>query len=305
MSHDFWREHAGLKRLLTSPVNLLYRLAPRLGLSVAFLARNRYWPNLRAPRNLDEKIQWIKLYHRDPLYPVCGDKFAMRRYVEERGYAAHLVPLLWAGEAAGDIPFPTLPQRFVLKASHGCGYNILCRDKTGLDIPDAIRKLQRWQKQRYLECYGEWFYGVLPVMLLAEAFVECDGVHTTPHDYKVMCFDGQPRLVQVDVGRFDEDHYRCMYDLDWNMVEHDVDFPVDDTHGVSRPQPLAEILACAAALSAPFPFARVDFYVSGNDWYVGEITLTHGSGFNRSTPRPVLEQWGSWVPLPVREGAAQ
>lgn len=49
-----------------------------------------------------------------------------------------------------DIPFDALPQRFVIKVTHGSTFNIICTDKSRLDRQDTIKKCNKWLKAKFL-----------------------------------------------------------------------------------------------------------------------------------------------------------
>ena len=105
---------------------LLAPVSDRAFTTVQFLYRYRTWPRLEQPVTLNEKIQWIKLNNRDPLLTRCVDKYEVRDYIAERVDPAVLIPLLGVYERADEVPFDALPDRFVLKATHGSGWNLIC-----------------------------------------------------------------------------------------------------------------------------------------------------------------------------------
>src|SRR5690625_504758 len=92
--------------------------------------------NLKDTERYNEKIQWYKLYYRDPLMTQCADKYRVREYVTSKGLENILVPLYEAYDDVKDIDIDTLPDKFVLKTNNGSGShtNILCDDKSNFDI---------------------------------------------------------------------------------------------------------------------------------------------------------------------------
>ena len=95
--------------------------------------------NYRNPIDINEKMMWLTRYWRDPIKTRCADKFLVREYVKENGFSDILIPLIGVWENANDINFDLLPQQFVLKCNHGSGYNIICLDKSELDIENTRR----------------------------------------------------------------------------------------------------------------------------------------------------------------------
>ena len=80
-------------------------------------------------------MQWLKLnyYPFNDTVVKCADKYAVREYIEKKGYSDLLVPLVDHWEDAREIEWDKLPDKFVLKCNHGCAYNILCDDKNNFD----------------------------------------------------------------------------------------------------------------------------------------------------------------------------
>ena len=148
------------KNIILTPFNILYKISPKLDLKILFRLKLGYKLNLKNPRTYNEKLQWIKLYDKNPLMPKCCDKYAVREYIEEKGYGSILNNLIWEGFNPEDIPFDDLPDKFVLKVTHGSTFNIICQDKSKLDREDVIKNCKKWLKAKFLPCYGEWFYGI-------------------------------------------------------------------------------------------------------------------------------------------------
>ena len=283
------------KSVILTPFNLLYRVSPRLDLEILFRMKTGYPLNLDDPRTYNEKLQWIKLYDRNPLMPKCCDKYAVREYVEGQGRGALLNPLIWEGFDPEDIPFDSLPPKCAIKVTHGSTFNILCTDTSKLNRQDAVLKCRKWLKARFLPCYGEWFYGQERPRVVVEDFIEsADGGDLK--DYKVYCFNGEPRLVAVHSDRFGA-HKKDLYDIDWNfLADKYIGFP---STGKPIPKPAVwdEVLDHARALSRPFKHARVDFYIVGDRVVFGEITFAPGSGFDRFSSRDFDLEMGSWLDL--------
>jgi len=92
------------------------------------------WPNFEHPRDLNEKINWIKFYGDTSQWARLADKYAVREYVKEKVDEDVLVPLIGRWESVEEIDFNALPNQFVMKTNNGSGDVVVCHDKSRLDI---------------------------------------------------------------------------------------------------------------------------------------------------------------------------
>lgn len=255
-------------------------------------------PDLENPVSLREKIQWMKLHYNNPLYAKCADKYLVREYIEQKGHGAILNELLGVYGNANDIDFDSLPERFVIKATHGCGWNLICKDKEALreEWPLRVEIMNHWLRQDY-SLYGrELHYTYITPRLVVEKFLENeDGSDIA--DYKIFCFDGEPKLIEVIYSRYGEDKRNFHYP-DWSLSE--IKFPhipnklpIDE-----KPEKLDEMLEIAKELSAGFPLVRVDLYQVRGKIYFGEFTFTSGNGLSDYEPADALVTMGNWMTLP-------
>ena len=203
--------------------------------------------------------------------------------------------LIWSGFDPADIPFESLPEKYVIKVTHGSTFNILVTDNSRLDRAATTETLKKWLKAKFIPCYGEWFYGVEKPRIIVEKFIADDGRELV--DYKVHCFNGEPKMVHAHSGRF-RDHRNDMYDTQWNYIQDKI-FTFENTgKAMPKPECLDELLECARILSKPFLHVRVDFYIARGKLIFGELTFANGSGFNRILPYSFDEEIGSWLKLP-------
>ena len=291
--------NALIKNVLLTPFNLLYRVSPELNARLLFRLKVGQRLRLDAPKTYNEKLQWIKLYDHNPLMPLCVDKFTVRKYVEEKGLGRLLNQLLWEGEDPGTIPYDDLPDRFVIKVTHGSSFNIICRDKAKLDRQATARKLRHWLKAKYLPCYGEWFYGQVKPRIIVEKLLSNHAGTDALADYKIYCFNGVPRYISVDSGRQTGRHTKNIYDTDWKLQQGwEMAYPSD---GIAAPPPpcLNALLEYARVLSEDFLHARVDFYVTDDGPVFGEITFANSAGFGRVRPEAFALKMGAYLKLPI------
>jgi hypothetical protein len=277
-------------------MNLLYRINPVLEIKILFFLKNGYRLNLNTPVTFNEKLQWIKFFDKNPRLTTCSDKYAVRDYVKECGCEEILNHLLWEGNKAEEIPFQSLPNQFVIKVTHGSGFNIICKDKSKLGKKKVIKQLNHWLMEKYIPCYGECFYGIVKPRIIIEDYLgDADG--NCPMDYKLLCFHGEPRLIQVHTGRFAE-HKMKLYDVQWKEKDNcRMKYTNDPKLVFDKPQELQSLIEYAKILSKPFHFARVDFYIIKGKIYFGEITFTDGAGFDKIHPYSFDMELGSYMKL--------
>lgn len=285
-----------VKNIILTPLNLLYRINPKITLEILFYFKTGYSLNLKNPITYTEKLQWIKLFYKNDLLPKCVDKYEVRQYIRNLGCEDILTKLIWQGYNPNDIPFNDLPQKFVIKVTHGQGFNIICRDKEQINIPQTINKLNRWLKTKYLPCYGEWFYGVVKPRIIIEEYLD-DNKNETPIDYKVYCFNGSPKFVIVHLDRF-KNHKSILYDIQWNAITNVSAKYLNSNLSIEKPKELNQMLEYAKRLSGEFLHVRVDFYIVNSKIYFGELTFINGAGFNNFNPREFDIMVGSWIDLP-------
>ncbi|WP_306591695.1 ATP-grasp fold amidoligase family protein [Geothrix sp. 21YS21S-4] len=256
--------------------------------------------DLGAPRNFNEKLQWLKLYWRHPLVPVCADKARMKGYAADRGFP-HLVPqTLGVYGDVRDIPWAELPDRFVLKCTHGCGFNILCPDKSRLDVAEAARKLRRWLKTDYSLVAAELHYAEIPPRILCEEYLT-DGSGPRPIDYKVYCFGGKPHCILACADRGEAGEARFdFYDAGWTARLPYCDPSISLGRDLPAPASLPEMLAACEALAQPFPFVRMDFYDIGGRARLGEMTFTPMGCAETGYTEQALDALGRLLELPAK-----
>ena len=250
--------------------------------------------NLQNPQTFNEKIQWLKLYDSTPIKTMLADKYLVREWVNEKIGEEYLIPLLGVWDKFDDIDFDKLPEKFVLKANHGCGWNIIVKDKNNFNINDAKKKFDVWMNTNYAFKNGlELHYKNIAPKIIAEKYIENDEGLL---DYKFLCFNGKVKYVWVDTDRFTA-HKRDIFDLDWNHLPFTIKFPnAKKTPG--KPKRLKEMIELATELSKGFAHVRVDFYEVDSKIYFGEVTFTSGSGIEKFCPEEYDLKLGQMIELP-------
>lgn len=260
--------------------------------------------NVKKPTTFNEKLQWLKLYYHKPEFTVMVDKYAAKKYVAERIGEEHIIPLLGVWDKPEDIDFEKLPNQFVLKCNHTSGIGlIICKDKSQLDIEAAINELNRGLKDDYYKINREWPYKDVPRKILAEEYKE-DESGFELKDYKLYCFNGEPKYCQVDFGKSEgvtrQDFTRNFYDVNWNLIDVQYNHPNDPNRVIPKPSKFDEMKELARKLSKGEPFMRVDFYNVGEQILFSEITFYPIAAFGWFKPAEWDRKLGDMITLPEK-----
>ena len=248
--------------------------------------------NLENPKRYTEKLQWLKLFYRNDLMPVCSDKYEVRAYLTEKGYEYLLNDLIAVYENVDDFDPEILPDQFVLKASHGSGWNLIVKDKSKVNWFLWKRIMRSWLEQNLYWFGREWNYDKLSPRIIVEKYIDSGDGQLT--DYKFFCFNGVVEFIQVDRDRFLE-HKQTYFDTEWNKLA----FSTGHAHfDEGCPKSFDEMKRIAEELSKPFPHVRVDFYHINGKIYFGEFTFFDGSGFYSYEPDEWDFHWGEKLKLP-------
>lgn len=241
--------------------------------------------NLESPMTFSEKMNWYKLHGHHPLMVRCADKVEVRQYVIEKGLQNYLNEVYAVYDSVNSIHPENLPQQFVIKAAHGTHMQYVVRDKDAFDWFHSKIIMRTWLRQDISWWGGEWVYKDIPHRLIVEKYLEDRSGELK--DYKIFCFNGTPRFIQVDTGRFSGRHVRNFYDMNWNFLPITDDVGSDSTLNVQRPESFEIMEEIAKKLSEPFQFVRVDLYEVDGKPIVGELTFFHNGGVSRMEP----EEW--------------
>ncbi len=294
-----------VKKYIKNPLGIIYALGKqgwfkwipdKIYLKLIYRGATGKRLNLNSPVAFNEKLQWLKMYDRRPEYSVYVDKYEVRTYVTETIGEQYLIPLLAVYNDVNEIDWENLPNQFVLKCTHGSNSNIICSDKSELDIESCKQKLKKWMKKNWYWFGREWPYKNVKPRIICEKYM-VDESGTELKDYKIFCFSGEPKLIQVDFNRF-SDHKRNIYDTDWTLLPIEIKCPSDKSRTISKPAKLGDMLSFAKILSKDYPHVRVDFYSINGEIYFGEITFFHGSGFEKIIPEEFNIEMGKWIKLP-------
>jgi hypothetical protein len=246
----------------------------------SFRRRHGYPLDLENPKTFSEKIQWIKVYGDLERFSKYCDKYSVREFVKERVGKELLIPLIGVYERFSDIDLNLIPNSFVMKATHGSGWNVIVKDKTRANWNFIKKKMNEWLKINYYKKTGEKNYKPLKGRIIIEEYIDDPSGEVS--DYKFYCFHGEPKFVEVHCGRF-TDHRCDVYDLEWNKLPAEFSCP-NQLHPTAKPEKIDNMVDICRKLSHDFAFVRVDLYYSGGRVYFGELTFSPANGFDIIIP---------------------
>jgi len=253
------------------------------------------------PRSFNEKIQWLKLYNRQPQYTDMVDKYRVRNYVKQTIGEQYLVKLIGVWKDPNDIDFSRLPDQFVLKCNHNSSVGLcICRNKALLNINKTKKDLCDGLEQNFYLTGREWPYKMVHRLIICEEYLEDPQVGEL-RDYKFFNFNGVPKLFKIDFNRF-SGHRANYYDLDGNILPFgESDYPPDYNRNLVIPDCISKMIDLSSKLSAGIPFVRTDFYCVEGKIYFGEMTFFPASGFGKFTSEEWNQKLGSWINLPDKK----
>lgn len=265
-------------------LRMLRFIPDRPMLRLQYWIKTGRWLHLRHPKRFTEKLQWYKMYYRNPIMHICADKYAVRDYVKSKGLEDILVPLYAKYRNVDEVEWGRLPDSFVIKTTNGGGglSVIVCSDKSKLDL-DVVRKKLRTGKVEERSGGREWaYYGIEPGIVVEELLINEENPAAGVNDYKFFCYNGKAEFVIVDTDRY-IGHKRNFYDMEWNNLHITSDCPACDRE-VRKPDNFEQMRRVAEKLSEDFPYVRVDLYSAGGKVYFGELTFYPWSGYVQYTP---------------------
>lgn len=277
---------------------MLNWLPDKVFLNAAFRARFGRKLDLKNPKTFNEKLQWMKLYNRNPVYTMMVDKYLVRNYVREIIGEEYLIPLLGAWDDPDKIDFDKLPMQFVLKCNHNSGLGMcICKDKNKLDIAKVKNDLRKGLKQDYYLTGREWPYKNVPRKIIAEKYMVDESGYELK-DYKYYCFDGKVRIVMINSDRMSSLETKANY-FDENYQPLDFVWGYENAKiPPAKPEKFEEMKSLAEKLSKGIPHVRIDFYQTPQGIFFGEMTFFDGSGFDAIEPIEWDYKIGSWINLP-------
>lgn len=298
----FFQKHPKLKYGIAGISNELHAIWAQLLSDKAYVKwmyRKYYHKslNLEHPITFQEKLQWIKLYDRKPIYHQMVDKIEAKEYVSNNFGIEYCIPTISEYNSFEEVEFDKLPNEFILKSTFDSHSYYLCRDKSKIDVKEAKRRLYSHWKHDYSIWSREWPYKGLKHRIIAEPLI---GKQDDIFEYKFFCFNGEPKLYQTCYDRsFETSALLNFYDIKGNLLELN-----DKGHNrvsdvkLPYPQNMEKMLEIAREASKETYFLRVDFYEIKGKLYCGEFTFFENGGYCEFTPEKYNQLLGDWIKLP-------
>ena len=250
------------------------------------------WNNLRT---YTEKMQWEKIYNKNPIKTTLTDKYAVREWVEGKIGKDYLIPLIGVWDSFDNIDFDLLPKQFVLKTNHGTGTNLIVKDKNKINMRRAKRMFDDWMKTDYAFTNSlQLHYRDIKRKIIAEKYLETNLGEL--QDYKFLCFDGKPCFCWVDLGRYSK-HTRTVFDMNWKLQPWTQASYGIANYDIPMPKNFDMMIDIANILSKGFSHVRVDLYNVDGKIYFGEMTFTNGSGLDPIIPKEYDKVLGDYWKL--------
>lgn len=270
-----------IKHTVKSALKFSANISPKFCAQAHYFIKFKKKLNLSNPTNFNEKIQWLKFNElNNDIYTLCADKYKVREYVSSKGCGEILNDLYGVYDSPQSIDYRVLPEKFALKCNHGAGYNIICDNKSSIDIEKTNKQLDKWLKQDFSTLFIEPQYKKIERKILCEKYIENER-GGFPDDYKFYCFNGKPYAVMVCIGREKGTPKFYYFDMNWNPL------PFEDTIELinkknypKMPDGFNKMKDYAMKLASDFKFVRADFYLLNKKVIFGELTFTPSAGLD-------------------------
>jgi hypothetical protein len=253
-----------------------------------------YQLNLESPQTFNEKLQWLKLNDMDAFKTLCADKYGVREHIKNTIGEQYLIPLALSTTDPKNITAEKIPEYpIIIKTNHASGKVFIIRDKQNEDFSLIQKHLGYQLKKNYYHGHREIQYkNIKPCVIVEKLLMDENG--EIPNDYKIHCFNGVPKYIQADSGRF-TDRKGGIYDVEWNF-QHFRYAKLKSSES-NKPKCLEKMVQLAKELSSQFVYARVDFYEVDGQVYFGEITFTPDAGFGKFHPPETDQMLGKELNL--------
>lgn len=240
--------------------------------------------NLNKPTRFTEKLQFYKLYYRDPVMKQCVDKYNVREYIQRQGYGDTLNECLGIYNSPEEVDFDALPNKFVAKDTLGGGGNavVLVKDKSKHDIAKLKKQMKSWVDEPANKKHPgrEWVYDGRKHRIYIEKYIESNPEKGGLIDYKFFCNYGETKFLYVVADRvLGESAGFGIFSPDFKQMPVTRADEKPLMRDIPKPDNYEDMKAIAEALAKPFPEARIDLYDVDGKIFFGEITFFDGSGY--------------------------
>ncbi len=253
--------------------------------------------NLKNPRDLNEKIQYLIVYKYGKREGFLADKYQVKNYLKEQGYGKLVPKLYGVYDNANEIDIEQFPEKFVIKPNNGSGTVCVCKDKKNFDLESCKKKLNQALKKKFSDILFEYHYDYIEPKIICEEYLD-NHTNKLPVDYKFYCFDGYVDCVLVNSNREEKLHFDY-FDLDWKPLPYSLE-KYKSSYTIEKPKKLKEMIKIAQDLSKGFPFVRIDLYEVNNKIYFGEFTFSPAGGMMYYATQEALNHFGDLLKLPEK-----
>ena len=273
------KKHNIFVRAIAKPARTLIKcISPKKYVSIEYRYITGHKLNLQNPTRYTEKLQYLRLYEYPNNQKVteCADRERVRKYVKDKGFEDNLIKIYGVFDNFDDIDFSLLPSSFVMKCTHACAFNFICKNKNKININQLRKQFNKWLKTDYGKKTIEPHYSnIKPKIIIEELLLENN---TLPIEYKIHVFNGEPKYMYVVTSRENDIHYNNYY-IDWKPFnEAQFNHWTEAKDEIKKPSCWLEMVKMAQVLADDFPFVRVDLYVIHNKIYFSELTFTPAKG---------------------------
>lgn len=277
--------------------NKIIRLSDKKHIELEYLKIFDKNIDLKHPKTFNEKLQWLKLYNREKKYINMVDKVEVKKYVSKIIGEKYIIPTINVYNCFEEIDFSKLPNEFVIKCTHDSGGIVVCKDKNKLDLQETRKKINYFLKRDFYYVHREWPYKNVKHRIIIEKYMK-DDLQDELIDYKVMCFNGEPKQIFTCNERFSDGLKVTFFDLEWNRLPFERHYPTSSLK-IEKPKNLKKMLEFSKQLSKNIPFVRIDWYEINGELFFGEFTFFPGSGLEEFTPEEWDQKLGDWIKLPI------
>ena len=268
------------KRALVSPFRNLVKIVSKVAyVKYQYKYITHHKLNLKHPTRYTEKLQYLRLfvYPKDPLVVKCAGRAGVREYIKEKGFSDNLIKIYGVFDRFDDIDFDILPNQFVMKCTHACAFNYICKDKSQIDIPALRKQFNKWLKTNYGKKTVELHYSPIKPQIIIEEYLVEEG-QPLPIEYKIHVFNGKAKSMYVVTSRGVDIRYNNYY-IDWTPFDGSQFNGWKKTdEPIKKPDQWSDMVKMAEVLAEPFPFVRVDLYNIKGKIYFSEMTFTPAKG---------------------------
>lgn len=273
-----------MKKIIRFSRKSLCSISPIFANKVMYKVLMKKKLNLKNPKTFNEKINWLKLYNypNNELVIKGSDKYEVRKYVESKGLSSILNELYDVYDSVENINWDKLPEKFVLKCNHGCGYNIICDKKEMLDIEETKKKINYWMNEDFGKVSCEPHYTKIKRKIITEKYLGKDIL-----DYKFFCFKGKPEFLYISRA-VSGLHHGLKADF-FNLEGNKMPFRRTDHESFKVPPDMMinfeQAKEICKNLSKDFEFVRVDLFEVDYKIYFSELTFSPCTGMMPLEPK--------------------